>query len=337
MAREPRRRRRGSRWLIGLLIVLALVWCGYWYAASRAAEAGFNRFVEAFTAQGGSVACTEQGIGGFPLRLDLRCAGAKLSAQPANLAAGMNRLSASAPLYYPGRVVADFVGPFVLNAQQVGVALTASWLLATATVDIGLNGLSRAGASLDGLALDQTGGRVPIRHLAASHIDFDAAPAGGGDYRITAVARDIAVVKSDGQTYPVVAAQLDVTAVHFGSGFGTDPKRTILAWAAGGGVMQVKTLAFTAGAFSATATGRLTIDRNGLLSGDLTLSLAGLDDLPDIAEQVRPGSRNKVSEAVAFVKPAGNGASPPIPVRINNGAVFVGGIFKVGSIPPLKL
>ena len=99
----------------------------------------------------------------------------------------------------------------------------------------------------------------------------------------------------------MLAGQLDLTAIHFGSSLGIDPKQTIAAWAAGGGKLRVDRLQVSAGSFTAAAAGDLTLDRQGLLSGKLTLSLTGLAALPDLAEQIRPGSRKRVEQVVSAV------------------------------------
>src|SRR6478736_10132839 len=88
--------RRGVRWLIGLLIVLALSWCGYWYAVSRAAQAVIDRMAAAVSAHGGSLSWAEQRIGGFPASLDLGGSEVKYAYAPASIAAGINRVTASA-------------------------------------------------------------------------------------------------------------------------------------------------------------------------------------------------------------------------------------------------
>ena len=145
---------------------------------------------------------------------------------------------------------------------------------------------------------------------------------------------------SDGQTYPVLAGQLDLTAIHFGSSLGTDPKQAITAWAAGGGKLRVDRLQFTAGSFTAAAAGDLSLDRQGLLSGKLTLSLTGLAALPDLAEQIRPGSRKRVEQVVSAVtgmtQPTGTGDTRQIPLLINKGLVSVMFI-PVAVIPAVKL
>ena len=152
-----RGRRRGARWLFGLLVVLALSWCGYWYAVSRAAQAVIDRMAAAVSARGGSLSWTEQRIGGFPASLDLGGSEVKFAYAPTSIAAGINRVTASAPLYYPGRVTAALFGPVVFDSPEAGIAVSASWLVATAGVDVGLSGLVRAGTSIDGLAVEQTG------------------------------------------------------------------------------------------------------------------------------------------------------------------------------------
>ena len=339
MARE-RGRRRGTRWLFGLLVILALSWCGYWYAVSRAAEAVIDRITAAVSARGGSLSWTEQRIGGFPASLDLRGSQVKFAYAPTSIAGGINRVTASAPLYYPGRITAGFVGPVVFNSPEAGIAVSASWLAATAGVDVGLSGLIRAGTSIDGLAVEQTGTRSAIRHLAVSHADFAAAPAEGDDYRVTAAARDLTLESSDGRSYPVLGGQLDLTAIHFGSGLGIDPKQSIRAWAEGGGKLRVDRLQFTAGSFTAAAAGDLSLDRQGLLSGKLTLSLTGLAGLPDLAEQIRPGSRKQVEQVVSAVTgmtlPTGTGDTHQIPLLITKGLVSVMFI-PVAVIPAVKL
>jgi hypothetical protein len=343
MARE-RGRRRGVKWLTGLIIVLALLWCGVWYGAGRAAQAGVNRLAAAVSARGGTLSWEEQDIGGFPLALDFHGSGLKFAYAPDSVAGGLNRLTARAPLYDPGRVTADLVSPFEFNAPDKGIALTASWSDASIHADAGLSGLTRAGGRIDGLAMDQTGPRLPIRHVSAKHADFLAEPATtADDYRLTAVANEVSLDRSDGKSYPPVDARLDLTALHFGASLGTDPKRAIRAWLKDGGKLHVERLALASGSFSMVATnGDLTLDQDGLLSGKAMLAITGLAGLPDLAEQFKSGIHDRVVKIVAVVnaltKPAdGGGDTREVPVSINKGLVSVGFMPIPIPIPPMKL
>jgi hypothetical protein len=343
MARE-RGRRRGVKWLFGLIIVLALLWSGVWYLAGRAAHAGVDWLAAAVSARGGNLTWDEQAIGGFPLTLDFHSSGLKFAYPAASLAGALNQLTARAPLYYPGRVTADFVSPLEFNAPDNGLAVTAAWSAASMTADAGLSGLTRAGGSIDGFALDQTGPRLPIRRVSAKHADFLAEPAAtADDYRLTAVASELSLERSDGKSYPALAAAIDVTALQFGTSLGTDPKRAIRAWAKAGGKLHVDRLTITAGSFSLTTTnGDLSLDQNGLISGKLLLAITGLDSLPELAEQVKAGSHDKVAKVVTFVsalaKPAEGGADTrQVPVNINKGIISVGFMPIPIPIPPVKL
>ena len=97
MARE-RGRRRGVKWLVGLVIVLALLWSGVWYLAGRAAHAGVDWLAAAVSARGGSLSWDAQAIGGFPLTLDFHSSGLKFAYAPASVAGALNQLTARAPL-----------------------------------------------------------------------------------------------------------------------------------------------------------------------------------------------------------------------------------------------
>jgi hypothetical protein len=339
MARE-RGRRRGVRGFLWFLVVLAVLWCGVWYAAGRVAQMGLDHLTAAVSARGGSLSFADQGLGGFPLNVDFHGSDLRLAYTPASVAAGLNRVTAQAPLYRPGWVTADFVSPFVFSAPDRGIAISASWNGASADVDAGLSGLSRAEGSIDGLTLDQTGPRLPIRRVAADHADFVAAPVAGGDYRLTANANAVSVERPDGRTYPPFAGRLDLTALGFGGSLGTDPKRTLQAWARNSGAMRVDRLTLTAGKFSVTGVGDLKLDREGYLSGKLLLTFAGVSDLPDLAEKLKPGSGDKIAKYLplltAMSKPGAAGDTPQVPLLINKGAVFLS-VFPIFAIPPVNL
>jgi hypothetical protein len=339
-------RRRGRRFLVGTIIIVALLWSVYWYAASRIAGAGLERIAAALAARGGSVTCTEQGMGGFPLALDLRCSGGKLADSGSQMAAGLQRINASAPLYSPGSVAATLTGPFIFDAPAFGVALTASWTTASADATAWLDGVQKASAAVDGLTLEQTGAapRLPFRRVGARHADFAAMPAADDGYRLAASASDIIVEQTSGQALPSLSGSLDVTAEHFGGALGTDPRGRLADWVAKGGAVKVDRLVLTAGPVTAQASGKLTLSPSGLLSGTLTVRLFGLEQVPALAEELRPGSGDKATRMIGamaiFLKPVDTAAGPAREtlLTIRDGAVAVGIIPIPGvRIPPLKL
>ena len=342
--RPKRRRGRGKRFLIGLVIVLAVLWCGYWYAASWVARQGIERAVAALSIGGRKVTCTDGGIGGFPLTLNLHCTGAEVAAGSDHIAGGIGGASARALLYWPGDVEASLSGPLTIDAPALGGVLKASWTEASAHVDAGFRGLNGVSGTLSAFALDGTGdaAKFPLRHLAVK----DASLATGGDaqggYRVLASLHDLVVGGTDNRVLPTFSGDIAITAEKFGSALGLEPGKTIRAWVATGGAIRVDRLAFSAGPVSASATGALALSSAGLVSGTLVVRIVGLDTLADLAETLKPGSHDKVAQVVggisAFTKPVADGSGArEINLVIQDGAIFAGMFPLPFVIPPVKL
>lgn len=341
MSRRDPRRGRVRRTIIGALVVLAVLWVGYWFAARYAAAMGLDRVVSAAQSSGRQAACDTQGMAGFPLSLDVQCVGARF-ADPA-MSAKLGKIAVTAPLYRPGRLEANLTGPFLFNAPDRGLAVTAAWEGARATADAGLSGLSGASAAFTNLSLEQTGtaATLPFRNLAVSEMQVAAAPGGGTSYRLTGSARDVVLESPSGRKLPTIAADLDVAALNFGSAIGLDPRAALHAWIAGGGSMEVNNLTLFLGDFSASATGPLSLSADGLLSGDLTVRFAGLDRLPDLAETLQPGTRDRVATLVTAVSAltrlvkSDKGEARQIALSIRDGRVRAG-LLPIATIPALR-
>jgi hypothetical protein len=342
MRNRERRRGRGRRFVVGFLILLAVLWCGYWYAASRVAAMGIEKVAAAVAAHGSKAACGTQAIAGFPLSLDVQCSGARLAGT--DLSADLGQIGVTAPLYYPGHVEASLTAPLTLNAPGLGLAVTASWSAARARADVGLDGLSGASAHLAALTLEQSGdsARLPFRKVSADEAEFVAAPGEVDDYRLTVSARDVVIEPASGRQLPVLAGAVDLSALKFGRSLGTDPVQAIRAWIGKGGAIDLTRLTLFLGPASVSASGPLTLAADGLLSGTLTVRLVGLDQLPDILEGIKPGSHDRVAQFVATVSAftkavkTEEGEARETVLTIKDGTVSVG-LIPVGKIPPVKL
>jgi hypothetical protein len=329
------------RWLVGVLIVLAVLWCGYWYAASKVAAMGIEKVTAAVAAHGRTAGCGTQAIAGFPLSLDVQCSDAKLAGT--DLSADLGQIGVTAPLYYPGHVEANLTAPLTLNAPGLGLAITASWSAARARADVGLDGLSGASAHLAALTLEQSGDsvRLPFRKVSADEAEIVAAPGETDDYRLAVSARDVVIEPASGQKLPVLAGAVDLSALKFGRSLGTDPAQAIHTWIGKGGAIDLTRLTLFLGPASVSASGPLTLAPDGLLSGTLTVRLVGLDQLPDILEGIKPGSRDRVAQFVATVSAftkavkTEEGEARETVLTIKDGTVSVG-LIPVGKIPAVR-
>ena len=340
---NPTRRRLGWTKLVVIFVAVVLVlWCGYWYATNRMALAAAEKLVAALAANGRALTCTENATGGFPLSLDLRCGEARYDDKTAGMSVALSKVSATAPLYWPGSASAEVAGPMAFDAPADGVSFDATWTAAVARVDAGLSGLAAAHLDLDGLSVRSKadGSAIPFAQLDAGHAAVFAEPAGNNAYRFVLKADDVHVKPQKGGDMPTVGTELDLTVADFGGSLGSDPVRAVKAWLARGGTVDVKRIALSLGAVAAEGSGQLQLSPQGVVSGNLTIRLTGLNKLPEAVGKVKPGAKDKVAQIVGaagvFTKPVkGDKNVREAPIVIRDGVVTIG-VIAVATIPPLK-
>lgn len=332
-------------WLIAILVLVPVLWVGYWYAAQEIARAAFDRATTR-TVAGGRFACTGESLGGFPLRLDFGCTRAAYGDGPEGtgerLSAALGGFRASAPLYQPGHVEATLTSPLVVNAAPLGIAVTTQWSDASTSATAGLGGLESAAATFHSLDFSSAGGpRVPVKSVTADLAEAAVAPAGGKAYRFSASTRDLKVVGADGRALPAIDGDAKVTAKDFGSSLGTDPRAALRAWAKAGGAAHIDHLRVAAGKAIANATGDLTLAANGLVSGKLVVQLSDPQAFVALAEEIKPGAAKEADKILAVLSAltvpvdTPDGPARQTTVFIHNGLVMIG-ILPVGMLPPVR-
>jgi hypothetical protein len=339
----PRRRLGpGTKLILIVIAVLVLLWCGYWFATNRIAASTATELIASLAADGRAVGCTQNSTGGFPFSLDLDCSQATFKDQKAGTSVALSRITATAPLYWPGSVSAVIAAPMVLDAPAQGASLDAEWANAAASFDAGLSGLNRAAVELDGLTVTSKDAetRLPFSQLVAGHTEAFAEPAAGHAYRFYLLADNIKVKPPKGKDYPEIAAEVDATAHDVGGSLGTNPWRAVTAWLSHGGTIDVTRIGLSLGDASIEASGTLELSPDGVVSGKLDLRLTDLKKLPAMIDKIRPGSRDKVAQLIGaagmVTKPVeGDQTARDAPLVIRDGVVSVG-VIPVGTIPPLK-
>ncbi len=333
-------RRRGglTGWIVGLIVILALGWTGYWFGARYLAEIVVERATTAPVA-GNHLACAGRSFSGFPLRINLDCGTVTLAASGRSLDAALGGLSASAPLYRPGFVAATITSPLTINAPVDGLALTVSWSLGKSEATAGLGGLKSVSGSFLALELENAGigSPLPIATARATVAEAFAKPAGGGAYAFGARADRLQIVRRNGNVLPEADIELSVRALDFGNSLGTDPLPTLLAWLRAGGTVEVERAKIRTGGAVVDADGTLTISADGVLSGSLALRVANIDALAALIEQLRPGSSDQVGPALVAL------TAMTVPVETEDGPArqttltIIDGLVAVGIIPIVVL
>lgn len=333
--------RRGR--LVGILAALAVVlvalWVGYWYAAHAMAEKALARLTGA-NRNGQQITCADPVLSGFPLRLDLNCSRGGYSATAESVSAALGGVRATAPLYVPGTVQADIDGPLTVNDPGRNVALTVSWSAAKAKASAWIGGLTGIGATFTGLKAENMGAAagVPISAVNAEMAGGGIEPAGGGSYFIVGNAKNMTLTRSDGSALPALDADARITALNVGAGLGTDPARTLVAWLRRGGSFKVDNVRLAADGAVLSANGTLAVSKNGTLSGALVLRFTNLDAFVNLAEQIRPGSRDHAMTAVQAITALSVPVDTPDGPARQTTLSIINGVPVVGIVPvPIQL
>jgi len=165
-------------WLIAtplvLVLVLAAVWSGVWYYAAREAEARINDWQAQQAKAGHIFSCASQTVGGFPFRIEVRCADAavELTDTQPPVALRLKEILVVSQVWDPKLLIAEFTGPLTASDPGQPPYLTATWTLAQASVRGTPAAPERASIAADDLKLT---GAAPSNSLfGAKHAEFHA-------------------------------------------------------------------------------------------------------------------------------------------------------------------
>lgn len=333
-----RRKGRMPRRLFSLAVILAVLWCGYWFVAYTLAHSVVRDATAAENQADPLLSCLERAFGGFPLQLTLRCEGA--IAATADMRASIGHVAAAAPLYRPGQVTADVVGPFRLEAP--GLVLDAAWRDGAATVDTGLIGPTGARVTFTAFnfALAETAG-VPLFSARAGQWGSELRPATGeADSLRLVLSADDLVMTLGTVAFPELSGEATIILLGSGDQINRNPLDVFRAWLRAGGHLEVDHALLTSGAVEADIRGPLTLGADGTLSGDLTVRYTGQEDLGLLVQAIFPWAADAadlVAEAiVAMSHPVEIRGEPGLEVRllIDRGLIKYG-LFPIVTIPSL--
>ena len=281
-------------WLIAtplmLVVALAVAWTALWYYAAGEAEARINELRDQQAKLGRTFTCASQTLGGYPFRIEVRCADAAAELKDAQppMAIRVKEILAVAQVWDPKLIIAEFTGP--LTASNVGGVpyATASWSLAQASVRGTAAAPERASIVADGLRLD---GTAPGNRLfEARHAELHARVQFGSWPHNPAIDLSVKLAAAAAPGVHVMVAQpfdADVLAVLHGmKDFGPKPLPLRLReWQAAGGKFEIQSARLAQGDALANTSGTLSLTQQGRLDGTLKLTAVGLERfLPTMGE-----------------------------------------------------
>jgi hypothetical protein len=366
----PSRRRRWPVFVpFAVVAVLAALWTGGWFYVTGKARGMIDDWRASEAKAGRVFDCATQSIGGFPFRIEVRCA------QPGVALAGMTPVALKATdalvawqIYQPSLAIAEFTGPLSFGEARKPAGFSANWRLAQASARLAPGGLERTSIVLEAPALARIDGGINLEVLKAAHVELHGRP--NAEYRSDRPAIDMAVqlaAFSAPTLHPLFAEPLDADGtgvLHALPDLSPKPWPVLLKeWQTRGGSLEISKLRVQQGDVIAVGAGTLALTARGGLDGQMQITVVGLEkvlQMLGINRIVQEGDIGSALGALNRFMPglgdlarqnagagivAGLGAlgqrttldgkpAVTVPLRFEDGAVLLGPVM-IGRMAPL--
>jgi hypothetical protein len=136
----PERHRRRRLWPIFVpalaVVLLAAAWSFLWYYAADRAGREIAGWLDREAKVGRLYSCGDQTIGGFPFRIEVRCAdpGAQLRSNQPPFDVKAKDVIIAAQVYHPTLLTGEITGPLTFSEPQQPPSIIANWKTAQASV-----------------------------------------------------------------------------------------------------------------------------------------------------------------------------------------------------------
>ena len=276
-----------------IVIVLAFAWVWLWYYAASVAERTLGGWVEREAAAGRVYSCSSQSIGGFPFRIQARCAdaAAQIKSNQQLYAIKAKNVVFAAEVYHPTRLIGDIVGPLTLAELGQPPSFVADWARARLSVRGVPPDPEGVSFLLDGPHLDRVGsarasgaGGNGEMVFKAKQADLQGRIAAGSphDHPVIEVTLHLAAAMAP-TLHPSLAEPIEVELDAVLRGFkDLSPKpwadRLREMQAASGGV-EIKSLRITQTNAIVVGAGTLRVNAHGKLDGLVRVAIVGIEHI----------------------------------------------------------
>jgi hypothetical protein len=274
--------------LVGIVIFITLVWSGWWVFASAGMQRNISNWLEAQRTLGWQADVGSMQMQGFPMRLHTRLDDIAIVDPATGVAANMDHLDVSAPTYWPGYfTVALPKTPITLASPDLRADLTAE----RAVVAMRL----RPGTSLQLESVGLTGGAWSLDTAVGNIVAADAIDLTMVQQTAETPVYDLKV-NADNLTpgtlprtflglpdvrpsaFDTFTAELNVTFDRVWDRRALEIRRPQPR------VINLKLAQFVWGKVEILATGDLTVDEEGLVSGPLSVKAKNWPEILNMVE-----------------------------------------------------
>lgn len=367
---SPRRR----LWLVlvplVLVVAIAAIWTGLWFYAASAAERAIDGWRAREARSGRSYECAQQTIGGFPLRIEVRCSdpSAEMRGRGTPLVLKGAGLVVRAQVHQPTLLTGEFRGPMTVAEAGKPPALTANWSSGRSSVRGTPRNPQRGSLAFDDLTVQRAEDGERKTVLNAKRIELNGRVAEGSASQnpvLEVVLRASATVAPELHAMLATPVDADITATLRGlANFAPKPwDARLRELQQRGGRIEITNARVQQGEAIAVSSGSLRLTEHGNLDGQLDLTVVGIEqvirslDLEDLFSKGQVGATiDRLDRLIPGLgKLARKNAAPGVlagldaigkrttlegkpatmlPLRFDDGRVLLGPI-PVGRVPPL--
>ncbi|RYH03823.1 DUF2125 domain-containing protein [Salipiger sp. IMCC34102] len=320
------------RVLLWIVVVLAVLYAGFWAITVRGLDAGIDRAVEMARDRGWQVEIAERDTSGFPSRFDVTAREVSVASPAGGFGWQAPVVQTAALSYRPNRIIATLPPEQALTLGGRAVALESQAMRASLHVApstaLGLETLTVEAAALD-LAADRGWQISTGPALAAVRRDGPAANA----YDVYASVEGLRLMEPDlpGAPEGDGTFTLDAEAT-----FDRPLDRAALAAPALLEGVRVQSLDLGWGALALRATGEVQVDPQGIPEGQIDLEIVQWRDVLAVAQAggwVPEDLATTIARGVAFF--SGGQETLRLPLVFTDGRMALGPI-PLGPAPILR-
>jgi hypothetical protein len=373
MARTRTARRRNRRYISLVILVAALFggWSWLWNYAADKAQASIEGWRAREAKAGRIYSCGTQTFGGYPFRIEVDCdrASALFRSNQPPLEIKTSGILIAAQIYQPNLLISEFHGPLTIAAPGKPPNIVVNWKLFQSSVRGTPSAPERVSLVFDKPAVDRISDGSQQAYLRAKHIEIHGRMVEGSaaNHPVIEIALQLDQASMPGlHAAAAEPVNADIVAVLRGlKDFAPKPwpVRFRELQAAGGGI-EITNARVQQGETTAIGSGSLSINSNGLLEGQLSVTVAGveaflnsisaqqmvqaspsMDKLSGALDRLVPGLGNVARQQASAGISAGinllgeqttleGKRAVTLPLRFEDGAVFLGPV-RIGNVPPL--
>ncbi|MBL8575432.1 MAG: DUF2125 domain-containing protein [Hyphomicrobiaceae bacterium] len=329
--------------LVGAVIAVAVVWSFAWLFLSGLINDRLGVEIDKLADRGIVIDCNQRQVGGFPFRVEIGCANPRVDLLRTRTSGSIAGFRAVGLIYNPWHVIFEADAPLVATGN-LGHRVEAKWTLLQSSVRILDRGMARGSLAADALDLVfRLPSETPLR-FTASHFESHVRPSPavssgpGIDLDVSALALKFTLAAGDYTIGPKeMSLSVDATAHALPRPPYANAPLAARQWVANGGKLDLKTATLDFGTARIDASGILTPDETGTLSGRLRLVAHGLDKLGTGGVLGLPEEMSLLASGFMMFGKAekqGDETVRVLQLVVDQGDVTLGRL-PLGSLPPL--